>query len=101
MKEGLAIDVDFVFFYFYFFRRAILNLQMGARALIAMFTLHSKLSKYKEIFIWVFFSIFSITVIEHLPQELRDRFTDMREMDLSVQSMFEWMHKNAAKYWLN
>lgn len=26
------------------------------------------------------------TVIEHLPQELRDRFTEMREMDLSVQS---------------
>jgi hypothetical protein len=25
-------------------------------------------------------------VIEHLPQELRDRFTEMREMDLSVQS---------------
>lgn len=28
----------------------------------------------------------SFTVIEHLPQELRDRFTDMREMDLGVQS---------------
>ncbi len=28
----------------------------------------------------------SITVIEHLPAELRDRFTEMREMDLSVQS---------------
>lgn len=25
-------------------------------------------------------------MIEHLPQELRDRFTEMREMDLSVQS---------------
>nr|CAD7460326.1 unnamed protein product [Timema tahoe] len=25
-------------------------------------------------------------VIEHLPQELRDRFTEMREMDLSVQT---------------
>jgi inhibitor of growth protein 3 len=25
-------------------------------------------------------------VIEHLPQELRDRFTEMREMDLQVQS---------------
>lgn len=29
--------------------------------------------------------LFSL-VIEHLPQELRDRFTEMREMDLSVQS---------------
>lgn len=28
------------------------------------------------------------SVIEHLPQELRDRFTEMREMDLSVQSKF-------------
>lgn len=28
------------------------------------------------------------TVIEHLPQELRDRFTDMREMDLTVQSKY-------------
>ena len=27
------------------------------------------------------------TVIEHLPQELRDRFTEMREMDLQVQSI--------------
>ena len=27
-----------------------------------------------------------ILVIEHLPSELRDRFFDMREMDLSVQS---------------
>jgi len=29
-----------------------------------------------------------ISVIEHLPQELRDRFTEMREMDLGVQSMY-------------
>lgn len=28
----------------------------------------------------------SFVVIEHLPQELRDRFTDMREMDLSIHS---------------
>lgn len=30
-----------------------------------------------------------IIVIEHLPQELTERFTDMREMDLSVQSKFK------------
>ena len=30
------------------------------------------------------FKLFS--VIEHLPQELRDRFTEMRELDLTVQS---------------
>lgn len=29
-----------------------------------------------------------ISVIEHLPQELRDRFTDMREMDLAIHSKF-------------
>lgn len=27
-------------------------------------------------------------MIEHLPQELRDRFTELREMDLSVQSKY-------------
>ena len=27
-------------------------------------------------------------MIEHLPAELRDRFTEMREMDLSVQSEY-------------
>ena len=29
-----------------------------------------------------------IVVIEQLPVELRDRFTDMREMDLQVQSKY-------------
>jgi len=29
-----------------------------------------------------------LEMIEHLPQELRDRFTEMRELDLAVQS--EW-----------
>jgi len=28
-----------------------------------------------------------LEMIEHLPQELRDRFTEMREMDLQVQSI--------------
>lgn len=31
----------------------------------------------------------SFSVIEHLPQELRDRFTDIREMDLTVHSKFK------------
>lgn len=30
-------------------------------------------------------------MIEHLPQELRDRFTEMREMDLSVQSKSQFL----------
>ena len=30
--------------------------------------------------------LFMHSVIEHLPQELRDRFTEMREMDLQVHS---------------
>ena len=29
-------------------------------------------------------------MIEHLPSELRDRFTDIREMDLSVQSKYNY-----------
>ena len=33
-----------------------------------------------------FVNNFYFLVIEHLPQELRDRFTEMREMDLQVQS---------------
>lgn len=36
--------------------------------------------------LWNFNFKFHFLVIEHLPQELRDRFTDMREMDLTVQS---------------
>lgn len=28
-------------------------------------------------------------MIEHLPQELRDRFTEMRELDLAVQSEYK------------
>lgn len=34
---------------------------------------------------------FILLVIEQLPVELRDRFTDMREMDLQVQSKFDVM----------
>ena len=37
----------------------------------------------KELGHFIFFS-----VIEHLPSGLRDRFTEMREMDLSVQSEY-------------
>lgn len=33
-----------------------------------------------------------ISVIEHLPQELRDRFTDMREMDLAIHSEFQRLY---------
>lgn len=32
-------------------------------------------------------------MIEHLPQELRDRFTEMREMDLSVQNSMDTLEK--------
>ena len=31
-------------------------------------------------------------MIEHLPAELRDRFTEMREQDLSVQSKFNSLY---------
>lgn len=36
--------------------------------------------------ILVEYSTCFVLVIEHLPQELRDRFTEMRELDLTVQS---------------
>ncbi|CAB3376145.1 Hypothetical predicted protein [Cloeon dipterum] len=34
-----------------------------------------------------------LEMIEHLPQELRDRFTDMREMDLQVQNSADSLEK--------
>ena len=33
---------------------------------------------------------FVFVVIEQLPQDLRDRFTEMRELDLKVQSMIDF-----------
>ena len=46
-----------------------------------------------KLFIWVFCELLDwqlvfFSVIEHLPSELRDRFFEIREMDLSVQSKF-------------
>ena len=40
---------------------------------------------------------FAISVIENLPIEMRDRFTDMREMDLQVQSML-WLFHYSSIY---
>ncbi|KAJ8973026.1 hypothetical protein NQ317_012631 [Molorchus minor] len=34
-----------------------------------------------------------LEMIEHLPQELRDRFTDMREMDLSIHNNMDELEK--------
>ena len=39
------------------------------------------------------------SVIEHLPAELRDRFTEMREQDLSVQSKFKKIRQKDWLYW--
>ncbi|KFB48874.1 hypothetical protein ZHAS_00017135 [Anopheles sinensis] len=36
-----------------------------------------------------------LEMIEHLPQELRDRFTEMREMDLTVQNNTDALDKRA------
>uniref|UniRef100_A0A2M3YZJ1 Inhibitor of growth protein n=1 Tax=Anopheles braziliensis TaxID=58242 RepID=A0A2M3YZJ1_9DIPT len=36
-----------------------------------------------------------LEMIEHLPQELRDRFTEMREMDLTVQNNSDTLAKRA------
>uniref|UniRef100_A0A182FJ95 Inhibitor of growth protein n=1 Tax=Anopheles albimanus TaxID=7167 RepID=A0A182FJ95_ANOAL len=36
-----------------------------------------------------------LEMIEHLPQELRDRFTEMREMDLAVQNNSDTLAKRA------
>ncbi|XP_044756578.1 inhibitor of growth protein 3 isoform X2 [Coccinella septempunctata] len=39
-----------------------------------------------------------LEMIEHLPQELRDRFTEMREMDLSVQNNMDDMEKRVRVF---
>lgn len=37
-------------------------------------------------------------MIEHLPSELRDRFTDMREMDLSVQNQVDRLEERESNF---
>ncbi|XP_054268462.1 inhibitor of growth protein 3-like isoform X1 [Macrosteles quadrilineatus] len=39
-----------------------------------------------------------LEMIEHLPQELRDRFTSMREMDLEVQNTLESVEKRISVF---
>ncbi|KAF5301014.1 hypothetical protein FQR65_LT08997 [Abscondita terminalis] len=39
-----------------------------------------------------------LEMIEHLPQELRDRFSEMREMDLSVQNTLEELDKRVRLF---
>lgn len=39
-----------------------------------------------------------LEMIEHLPQELRDRFTEMREMDLSVQNNMDTLEKRSRSF---
>ncbi|KAF4517739.1 hypothetical protein B566_EDAN002944 [Ephemera danica] len=39
-----------------------------------------------------------LEMIEHLPQELRDRFTEMREMDLQVQNSMDSLEKQVKLF---
>ncbi|XP_017042037.1 inhibitor of growth protein 3 [Drosophila ficusphila] len=39
-----------------------------------------------------------LEMIEHLPQELRDRFTEMRELDLAVQNNIDSLDKKAHMF---
>ncbi|XP_055912204.1 inhibitor of growth protein 3 [Eupeodes corollae] len=41
-----------------------------------------------------------LEMIEHLPQELRDRFTEMRELDLTVQNSMDSLEKKARTFFL-
>lgn len=43
----------------------------------------------------------SLLVIEQLPIDLRDRFTEIREMDLQVQSKFYDFIHNRSLHWLD
>lgn len=42
-----------------------------------------------------------VEMIEHLPQELRDRFTEMREMDLGVQNSVDSLEKKVKVFFTN
>ncbi|XP_034937761.1 inhibitor of growth protein 3 isoform X3 [Chelonus insularis] len=42
-----------------------------------------------------------VEMIEHLPQELRDRFTEMREMDLGVQNSMDSLEKKVKTFFSN
>ncbi|XP_046394300.1 inhibitor of growth protein 3 [Ischnura elegans] len=42
-----------------------------------------------------------LEMIEHLPQELRDRFTEMREMDLQVQNSVDSVEKRVKVFFGN
>lgn len=42
-----------------------------------------------------------LEMIEHLPQELRDRFTEMREMDLQVQNSMDSLEKRVKVFFSN
>ncbi|CAG5077722.1 Similar to Ing3: Inhibitor of growth protein 3 (Mus musculus) [Cotesia congregata] len=42
-----------------------------------------------------------VEMIEHLPQELRDRFTEMREMDLGVQNSMDSLEKKVKTFFGN
>lgn len=42
-----------------------------------------------------------LEMIEHLPQELRDRFTEMREMDLQVQNAMDSLDERVKQFFSN
>ncbi|OQR70600.1 inhibitor of growth protein 3-like [Tropilaelaps mercedesae] len=42
-----------------------------------------------------------LEMIEHLPQELRDRFTEMREMDLQVQNAVDSLDERVKAFFAN
>ncbi|XP_061401396.1 inhibitor of growth protein 3-like [Musca vetustissima] len=41
-----------------------------------------------------------LEMIEHLPQELRDRFTEMRELDLTVQNNMDSLEKKTRAFFM-
>ncbi|CAG2176176.1 unnamed protein product [Oppiella nova] len=42
-----------------------------------------------------------LEMIEHLPQELRDRFTEMREMDLQVHNAMDNLEEQTKQFFSN
>ncbi|EDM15141.1 inhibitor of growth family, member 3, isoform CRA_a [Rattus norvegicus] len=42
-----------------------------------------------------------LEMIEQLPMDLRDRFTEMREMDLQVQNAMDQLEQRVSEFFMN
>ncbi|XP_077498120.1 inhibitor of growth family, member 3 [Amblyomma americanum] len=74
------------------FRRYLLNFVLFVTDFIQTSVRNSSKMLYLEDY---------LEMIEHLPQELRDRFTEMREMDLQVQNAMDSLDERVKQFFAN